>query len=127
MAAAMSVGIGPILGGVLTDSIGWRYIFWLNVPVGLLALLMTRFYLPESRDEDAAQIDIRGQILAVVGLGVLTLVLVEGRTLTTALTATLAVVAVAGIAAFVASQHRAARPMLPLDLFRSSRSWPRSP
>jgi EmrB/QacA subfamily drug resistance transporter len=121
MAAAMSVGIGPILGGVLTDSIGWRYIFWLNVPVGLLALLMTRFYLPESRDEDAAQIDIRGQILAVVGLGVLTLVLVEGRTLTTALTATLAVVAVAGIAAFVASQHRAARPMLPLDLFRSSR------
>jgi len=121
MAAAMSVGIGPILGGVLTDSIGWRYIFWLNVPVGLLALLMTRFYLPESRDEDAAQIDIRGQILAVVGLGVLTLVLVEGRTLATALTATLAVVAVAGIAAFVASQHRAARPMLPLDLFRSSR------
>ena len=38
MAAAMSTAVGPILGGVLTDTIGWRYIFWLNVPVGLLAL-----------------------------------------------------------------------------------------
>jgi EmrB/QacA subfamily drug resistance transporter len=121
MAAAMSVGIGPILGGVLTDSIGWRYIFWLNVPVGLLALLMSRFYLPESRDEEAARIDIRGQVLAIVGLGVLTLVLVEGRTMATTLAATLALVAVAGIAAFVVSQRRETRPMLPLDLFRSSR------
>src|ERR1700742_4691759 len=51
MAAAMSTAVGPILGGVLPDTIGWRYIFWLNAPVGLLALLMTRLYLPESRDD----------------------------------------------------------------------------
>src|SRR6201991_4339154 len=51
MAAAMSTAVGPILGGVLTDTIGWRYIFWLNAPVCLLALLMTRLYLPESRDD----------------------------------------------------------------------------
>ena len=81
MAAAMSTAVGPILGGVLTDTIGWRYIFWLNVPVGLLALLMTRRYLPESRDDDATQIDVRGQTLAMVGLGTLTIVLVEGRTM----------------------------------------------
>ena len=79
MAAAMSTAIGPILGGVLTDTIGWRYIFWLNVPVGVLALLMTRLYLPESRDHEATQIDIRGQTLAMLGLGALTIVLVEGR------------------------------------------------
>ena len=42
----MSTAIGPILGGVLTDTIGWRYIFWLNVPVGVLALLMTAFTCP---------------------------------------------------------------------------------
>ena len=48
MAAAMSTAIGPILGGVLTDSLGWRYIFWLNAPVGVAALLMTYRYLPES-------------------------------------------------------------------------------
>ncbi|HEX9497872.1 MAG TPA: MFS transporter, partial [Mycobacterium sp.] len=45
MAAAMSTAIGPILGGVLTDSLGWRNIFWLNAPVGVIALLMTYRYL----------------------------------------------------------------------------------
>jgi len=121
MAAALSTAIGPILGGVLTDTIGWRYIFWLNVPVGVLALLMTRLYLPESRDHQATRIDIRGQTLAMLSLGALTIVLVEGRTMAPAWAAVLAVVAVSGIAAFVASQRRAAQPMLPLDLFRSRR------
>ena len=121
MAAAMSTAIGPGLGGVLTETIGWRYIFWLNIPVGLLALMMARRYLPESRDDDASRIDVRGQMLAVVGLGMLTIVLVEGRSTAPVWAAVLAVVAVASIAAFVASQHRAAAPMLPLDLFRSRR------
>ena len=57
----------------------------------------------------------------MLGLGALTIVLVEGRTMAPAWAAVLAVVAVAGIAAFVASQRRAAKPMLPLDLFRSRR------
>ncbi len=61
MAAALSTAIGPILGGVLTDTLGWRYIFWLNVPVRPAALLMTYRYLPESRDPDAARIDIRAR------------------------------------------------------------------
>ena len=121
MAAAMSTAVGPILGGVLTDTVGWRFIFWLNVPVGVLALLMTRVYLPESRDDDAAPVDIGGQALAMLGLGTLTIVLVEGRTLPAGWTAGLGVVAVAALAAFVASQRRAAAPMLPLDLFRSRR------
>jgi len=121
MAAAMSTAIGPILGGVLTDSLGWRYIFWLNAPVGVLALLMTYRYLPESRDPDATSFDVAGQALAMLGLGALTIVLVEGATMAPAWTVALAVVAVAGIAAFVCSQRRAARPMLPLELFGSRR------
>ena len=121
IAAAMSTAIGPILGGVLTDSLGWRYIFWLNAPVGLIALLMAYRYLPESRDPDAANFDVPGQTLAMFGLGVLTIVLVEGRTMAPAWTVALAVVAVAGIAAFIWSQRQARHPMLPLDLFRSSR------
>jgi EmrB/QacA subfamily drug resistance transporter len=121
MAAAMSTAIGPILGGVLTDSLGWRYIFWLNAPVGVAALVMTYRYLPESRDPDAASIDVPGQTLAMVGLGTLTVVLVEGRTLSPTWTVTLAVVAVAGLATFVWSQRRVSHPMLPLDLFRSRR------
>ena len=121
MAAAMSTAVGPILGGVLTDTIGWRYIFWLNIPVGILALLMTRRYLSDSRDDEATQIDVRGQTLAMVGLGTLTIVLVEGRTMAPIWATVLAVVAIAGVVAFVASQHRGAHPMLPLDLFSSRR------
>jgi EmrB/QacA subfamily drug resistance transporter len=121
MAAAMSTAIGPILGGVLTDSLGWRYIFWLNAPVGVMALLMTYRYLPESRDPDATNIDVPGQMLAMFGLGVLTIVLVEGRTMAPAWTVALAVVAVAGIAAFIWFQRQVRHPMLPLDLFRSPR------
>ena len=81
IAAAMSTAIGPILGGELTDTLGWRYIFWLNAPIGVVALLMTYRYLPESRDPDAASFDVPGQTLAMLGLGALTIVLVEGRTL----------------------------------------------
>jgi EmrB/QacA subfamily drug resistance transporter len=121
MAAAMSTAIGPILGGMVTDSLGWRYIFWLNAPVGVAALLMTYRYLPESRDPDAANFDIPGQTLAMLGLGSLTIVLVEGRTMATVLTVALAVVAVGCIGAFIWSQRQVRHPMLPLDLFRSSR------
>jgi EmrB/QacA subfamily drug resistance transporter len=121
MAAAMSTAVGPILGGVLTDTVGWRYIFWLNIPVGLLALWMTRRYLPESRDEAAAHIDMRGQTLAIIGLGALTIVLVEGRSTAPIWVVVLIVTAVAAITAFIMSQLRAAQPMLPLEVFRSRR------
>ncbi|RDH74620.1 MFS transporter [Mycolicibacterium moriokaense] len=121
MAAALSTAIGPILGGVLTDTLGWRYIFWLNIPVGLVALLMTIRHLPESRDDDAARIDVWAQTLAVVGLAALTGVLVEGRSTPRAWVVVLAASAVVAIGAFALTQHRRAQPMLPLDLFRSPR------
>jgi EmrB/QacA subfamily drug resistance transporter len=121
MAAALSTAIGPILGGVLTDTVGWRYIFWLNAPVGLLALLMTRRYLPESRDDEAAKVDTGGQMLAMLSLATLTIVLVEGRTLPAGWFVALAVVAATGLVGFVISQKRATAPMLPLDLFGSRR------
>ena len=119
MAAAMSTALGPIVGGVLTDTLGWRYIFWLNAPIGVIALLMTYRYLPESRDPDSAGIDVPGQLLAMCGLGALTIVLVESRTMAPAWTVALGAAAVAGVAAFIWSQRRVRHPMLPLDLFGS--------
>ena len=119
MAAAMSTALGPIVGGVLTDTLGWRYIFWLNAPVGVIALLMTYRYLPESRDPDSAGIDVPGQLLAICGLGALTIVLVESRTMAPPLTVALGAAAVAGVGAFIWSQRRVRHPMLPLDLFGS--------
>ena len=121
MAAAISTALGPIVGGVLTDTLGWRYIFWLNAPVGVVALLMSYRYLPESRDPDAASFDVPGQTLAMLGLGTLTIVLVEGRTLSPPWTVALAVAAVVAITAFIWSQRQVRHPMLPLDVFSSRR------
>lgn len=119
MAAAMSTAAGPILGGILTDTAGWRQIFWLNAPVGVMALVMTYAYLPESRDPHPAGIDWRGQLLAILALASLTVALVEGHTMSPAWLVTLAVAAAALLAAFVRSQQRARQPMLPLVMFRS--------
>ncbi|OBB35038.1 MFS transporter [Mycobacterium sp. 852002-51961_SCH5331710] len=119
MAAAMSTAVGPILGGVLTDTAGWRQIFWLNAPIGVLALVMTYAYLPESRDDRPAGIDWRGQVLAILALASVTVALVEGHTMSPAWLVTLAVAAAAVVAAFVGSQQRARHPMLPLAMFRS--------
>jgi EmrB/QacA subfamily drug resistance transporter len=121
IAAATSTAIGPILGGVLTESPGWRYIFWLNAPVGAVAWVMTYRYLPESRDPEAGGIDVPGQTFAILGLATLTIVLVEGRTSPVSWTTTLAAVSAAGIGAFFWSQRRSTHPMLPLDLFGSRR------
>jgi EmrB/QacA subfamily drug resistance transporter len=113
VAAASSAALGPIVGGVLTDTLGWRYIFWLNAPVVLVALAMSFRYLPESRDSSAGRLDPIGQTLMVLTLGTLTLLLVEGRTLGWSWTSAMVLVVAAGGAALVWSQRRAANPMLP--------------
>jgi MFS family permease len=114
MAAATSTALGPVLGGILTDTLGWRWIFWVNAPVGLVAVLMTRRCLSESRDPASDGIDLPGQTFAVLRLATVTLVLVEGRTLSAALTSALAVVAAVAVGLFVWTQRRAANPRLPL-------------
>jgi predicted MFS family arabinose efflux permease len=119
IAAATSTALGPVLGGVLTDTVGWRYIFWVNASVGVFAVLMTRRYLSESRDPDSDGIDLASQTFAVLGLATVTLVLVDGRTLSAALTSALAVVAAVAVGLFVWTQRRTANPMLPLGLLRS--------
>jgi EmrB/QacA subfamily drug resistance transporter len=117
VAAASSAALGPIVGGVLTDTLGWRYIFWLNAPVGLVALAMSFRYLPESRDPAAGKLDPVGQTLIVLTLGTLTLLLVEGRTLGWSWTSAMVLVVTAGGAALVWSQRRASHPMLPPQFF----------
>jgi EmrB/QacA subfamily drug resistance transporter len=117
MAAASSAALGPVLGGVLTDSVGWRFIFWLNVPVGLAALAMSRRYLPESANPGASRVDVPGQTLVVIALASLTVVLVEGRSMGAGWSALLGSVAVAAAASFVWSQRRIAHPMVPPQFF----------
>jgi len=121
MAAASSAALGPVLGGVLTDTVGWRFIFWLNAPVGLVAFAMSYRYLAESRSPSAGKVDLTGQTLAVLTLGTLTVVLVEGRTLGAGWATALAAATVACGAAFVWSQRRLTHPMVPPQFFGNRR------
>ncbi|NKY89746.1 MFS transporter [Nocardia veterana] len=116
---AVAVAAGPVLGGALTASVGWRWIFFVNLPAGLLALaLLTR--VPTS-PRLPSRLDAIGQVTAVVAMGGLTYGVIEGGAegfdRPTVMASLL--VAVAAAAAFLAAQTKGTHPMLPLPLFRS--------
>ncbi|NGN67546.1 MFS transporter [Streptomyces sp. A7024] len=116
---AVAAAAGPVLGGLLTASIGWRWIFFVNLPAGLLALaLLAR--VPAS-PRLPARVDWAGQVTAVVAMGALTYGVIEGGAegFGRPLTLIALLVAVAAAAGFLVAQARGARPMLPLGLFRS--------
>ncbi|MFH5228946.1 MFS transporter [Antrihabitans spumae] len=121
VAAASSAALGPIVGGFLTDSVGWRYIFWVNAPVGLVALAMSLRYLPESRNPVAGRVDPFGQALLMLTLGTLTVVLVEGRTVGVGPSAVLAALVAASGIALVRHQRRVPHAMLPPDFLGNRR------
>ena len=68
----VSMAIGPPLGGFLTQTIGWRAIFWVNVPIGIAAILLTARFVPESRADRPRRIDAIGQLLVIVALTAVT-------------------------------------------------------
>jgi DHA2 family methylenomycin A resistance protein-like MFS transporter len=116
---AVSTAAGPVVGGALTSSLGWRTIFFLNLPVGLLTLAMLA-RVPGS-PRRAAQLDPLGQLLAILALGGLTFGVIQAGTagLSTRSAMIGLLVAVVATAAFVAIESRAADPMVPLSLLRS--------
>ncbi len=73
----ISLGLGPVLGGVLVESIGWRSIFWVNVPIGIAAFVLAALFVPESKAERARRIDPLGQVLVIVVLLSLTYAIIE--------------------------------------------------
>src|SRR6202050_5183550 len=76
--AGVSLGIGPLIGGALTETIGWRSIFWINVPIGIIAALLAARLVPESKAARARAFDPAGQALVLIGLATLTWGLIEG-------------------------------------------------
>jgi MFS transporter, DHA2 family, methylenomycin A resistance protein len=120
MVAGLGLAAGPTLGGLVVQEIGWQFIFWVNVPLGLGALLLAFRYVPESRNENAREPDVLGQVFGALALGLVTFVIVEGNTQGWASATILgcAVAAVICVAIFLRTELTRRSPMLPLRLMR---------
>jgi EmrB/QacA subfamily drug resistance transporter len=116
----IAVAIGPLVGGLLTDGLGWQSVFLINVPIGLAAVAVTYWKLAESRDPNATRIDWGGLLTFSTALFLLVLALVRGNDEGWGSTSIVSLFAAAGLllVAFLAIERRAAQPMLPLGLFR---------
>ncbi|MFI7141983.1 MFS transporter [Streptomyces massasporeus] len=120
-----ALAAGPLVGGVLTDTLGWQSIFLLNIPVGLVSIAITVKYAPVSAPKPAKGLDLPGQISAVLALAGLTYALIESQPKgwgSPEVLGGFAVLAVAG-ALFVLVERRKETathaPMLPLEMFRN--------
>jgi EmrB/QacA subfamily drug resistance transporter len=116
--AGLAMGLGPLAGGVLTQTLGWHSIFWINIPIGVAALWLTARYVPESRAPRARRPDPVGQSLLLVGLAALVYGVIESER-GTAVAMPAIVVAVAAIAALIAWERRRHEPLIDLRFFHS--------
>jgi EmrB/QacA subfamily drug resistance transporter len=120
--SAMALAFGPIVGGLLTEHIHWGWIFFINVPVGVLAIVVARLVIRESRDTSADQrLDLPGLLVSGGALFALVFGLIEASTYgwTSPTIVSLFAVAAAGLVAFVLLERRQRAPMLDLSLFRN--------
>jgi DHA2 family methylenomycin A resistance protein-like MFS transporter len=118
--ASVALTLGPLVGGVLIELFGWRSIFLVNLPLGILGLLLAAKYSMETPRDSSRTVDVPGQAAAVVGLGSLAAVIIEGGRIgwtnpfvliglgTTIVVGTL----------FILIEHRSVHPMLPLGMFK---------
>ncbi|WP_019358211.1 MFS transporter [Streptomyces sp. AA1529] len=112
--------LGPIVGGYLIDAFSWRWIFLINVPIGLVVVAVTARRVPESRDPAATgRLDVSGAGLATLGLGGVTYALIEGPRGAAPgwLTGAALVLGLAALAGFARTERRAPSPMLPPGVF----------
>jgi EmrB/QacA subfamily drug resistance transporter len=117
----VSMAAGPLLGGALIEMVGWRSIFWVNVPIGGLALALTARFVPESRADRPRRFDLLAQALVIVGLLTLTSAVIDGRrdgwsSWPIAAGFTISLASVVGL---IAWESRRSEPLLDLRFFRS--------
>ena len=119
--SGISTIAGPAAGGFLTETLSWRFVFWINVPLIVVTLLLTLHSVAESRDPDAVKgFDVPGVVLSALGLGGPVFALIEQPTYgwTDPLVLIPLLAGVACFAGFLVREARARAPMLPLSLFR---------
>ena len=116
-----SMALGPLVGGLLVDSLGWRSIFWINVPVGVAAIILAARFVPESRAPHPRRIDPGGQALVFLLLGSVTYGIIEGPGAgwNSYEIVGCFVLGAAALAALLVYEPRRAEPLLELRFFRS--------
>jgi len=120
---ALALAIGPIVGGLLTEKVSWSWIFFINIPVGVLGVVAARVFIDETKDTSLEQrLDLPGLITSGAGLFALTYGLIETNDHAWTSTRVLMLFAIALVAliAFVLLELRQRLPMLDLSLFRNS-------
>jgi EmrB/QacA subfamily drug resistance transporter len=117
----VATALGPLLGGYLVDAVSWRAIFLINLPLGLLVMVMANRHVPETRDPRATgRLDSAGASLAALGLAGVTYALIQAPDDgASPLVLFAAIGGVAALAAFIAQERRSANPMMPLSIFSS--------
>ena len=113
--------LGPVLGGYLAENVSWRGVFFINVPLAMVVLAITRSRVPESRDPEASRLDLPGAGLVAVGLGGVVFGLLESSRsgLGDPRVIGALIVGAVALAAFLIVEGRVREPMMPLSLFRS--------
>src|SRR5204863_8655483 len=117
--ASTAIAIGPTLGGFMVQGTGWRSIFMVNIPVGLVAMALTWRFVAESRDERPRTFDIPGQLLFMTAVGAFAFAVIEGPHggWPSGKILTLLVIGAAALAAFIFRECRNADPMMRVMLF----------
>lgn len=116
----IGITLGPLAGGLITQTLGWQWAFYVNVPVGILMLALSAYAVPESRDPDAAKVDVPGSVSLALSLFLLTFALISGnhrgwldRWVVLSLVGSVVLFCI-----FIVVEKRHTRPMLDLAFFR---------
>jgi EmrB/QacA subfamily drug resistance transporter len=119
--SALALAIGPLVGGLLTEHAGWNWIFFINVPVGVLGIVASFVLIDESRDETHERLDLPGLATSGIGLFALTYGLIEANNYGWGSTRIVGAFVVAAVAlvSFVLLERHTRAPMLDLTLFRN--------
>ncbi len=117
----VSFALGPLLGGALTQTVGWRSIFWINLPLGIVAVVLAAMFVPESRAARTRAFDPVGQLLVFAGLTTLTYAVIDGRHhgWSSPLIVGILIASAVSLAAFLLYEPRQKEPLVDLRFFRS--------